>query len=260
MLSQADPAVVTVTNRGGASPLLLIGDHAGRAVPRRLSGLGLAPPAMDLHIAWDIGVAGLGRLLARRLDACFLAQAYSRLVIDCNRRPGEASSIAQVSDGVVVPGNSDLDPDQAEARRLEIYQPYQDAIAEELDRRSAAGEACVLVSLHSFTPVFAGQARPWRMGVLHRGDSAFSAAVLARLQGELRDQVGDNQPYRMDETDNTVPLHVDARGIDYVELEVRQDLIAEPNGQAWAAEVIARALSAALAEAGTRQVLARGRQ
>ena len=107
----------------------------------------------------------------------------------------------------------------------EIYQPYQDAIGAELDRR--AGRPTILVSLHSFTPVMQGVVRPWRMGVLHRGDSAFSSRVLALLQRELGEAAGDNEPYKMDDTDNTVPLHADPRGLDYLELEVRQVLIAD---------------------------------
>lgn len=235
-----DPSPVYVTNPGGGCRLLLIGDHAGRAVPSGLDGLGLTPADMDTHIAWDIGVAGLGERLAGRLDACFIRQTYSRLVIDCNRRPGAPAAMPEVSDGVTIPGNLGLDAQTQAARRAEIYQPYQDAIAAELDRR--AGRPTILVSLHSFTPVMQGFVRPWRMGVLHRNDSAFSNRVLARLQRELGDAAGDNEPYRMDETDNTVPLHVDPRGLDYLELEVRQDLIAEASGQDQMADLIARLL------------------
>lgn len=239
-----DPSPVHVTNAGGACPLLLIGDHAGRAIPRSLEGLGLTPADMDTHIAWDIGVAGLGERLAARLDACFIRQTYSRLVVDCNRRPGAAAAMPQVSDGVTIPGNLGLDAEDIAARRAEIYQPYQDAIATELDRR--AGRPTILVSLHSFTPVMQGFVRPWRMGVLHRGDSAFSSRVLALLQRELGEVAGDNEPYRMDETDNTVPLHVDPRGLDYLELEVRQDLIADAPGQDEVADLVARLLIEAL--------------
>jgi predicted N-formylglutamate amidohydrolase len=235
LLGRDDPSPVIVTNRGGGSPFLLIGDHAGRLIPGRLGDLGLEPAAFDLHIASDIGVAGLGEALARALDACFIRQAYSRLVIDCNRRPGAEASIPAVSDRVAIPGNQGLAPADAAARQAGIYQPYQDAIAAELDRR---GET-LLVSLHSFTPVFQGFVRPWRVGVLHRGDSRLSDRMLAALKRELGEAAGDNEPYRMDETDNTVPLHADPRGLDYLELEVRQDLIAEPGGQAAMADLIA---------------------
>jgi predicted N-formylglutamate amidohydrolase len=241
-----DPSPVVSVNLDGASPILLIGDHAGRAVPSRLRGLGVAADAMDLHIAWDIGVAGLGRRLAALIDAPFIAQAYSRLVIDCNRRPDAEDAMPTVSDGVEIPGNVAISVDEALARRREIHQPYQDAIAAALDSRAALGRPGVLVSLHSFTPVFKGFARPWRLGVLHRNDSALSSAMLALLQAELGEAAGDNQPYRMDEIDYTVPLHADARGIDYLELEVRQDLIADEAGQGEIAEMLARLLTAAM--------------
>ncbi|WP_421932438.1 N-formylglutamate amidohydrolase [Phenylobacterium sp.] len=237
---------MSVTIPGGACPLLLIGDHAGRAIPRSLGRLGLTASDLDGHIAWDIGVAGLGERLAVRLDAPFVAQAYSRLVIDCNRKPGAPAAIPEVSDGVAIPGNVGLTPEAVSARRGEIYQPYQDAIAEALDRRARQGRPTLLVSLHSFTPVMQGQARPWRMGVLHRDDSRFSRQVLDLLGRELGDEAGDNQPYRMDETDNTVPLHADPRGLDYLELEVRQDLIAGPAGQDLVADLLARLLTEAL--------------
>jgi predicted N-formylglutamate amidohydrolase len=241
-----DPSPVIVLNEGGASPFLLLGDHAGRAIPGRLHGLGLPAEALDRHIAWDIGVAGLGERLARRLDACFIRQAYSRLVIDCNRRPGAADRIPAVSDGQPIPGNADLDPADAAARAREIYLPYQARIAAALDQRQAAGRRTLLVSLHSFTPVLRGVPRPWRFGVLHRGDSALSSRMLTLLRQDLGDAVGDNQPYAMDGTDNTVPLHADLRGLDYLELETRQDLIADSRGQDEAADMIAGLLGRAL--------------
>ncbi|WP_309646022.1 N-formylglutamate amidohydrolase [Phenylobacterium sp.] len=237
-----------VTNPGGTSPFLLVGDHAGRAIPRRLGGLGLAPAAMDRHIAWDIGVAGLGERLALNLDAVFIHQAYSRLVIDCNRAPGSEGSIPEVSDAVAIPGNAGLRPADAVARHDAIYLPYQTAIASELDSRARAGAPTLLVSLHSFTPVFQGHVRPWRIGVLHRGDSRLSDRMLGLLIRELGDAAGDNQPYRMDEIDNTVPLHADPRGLDYLELEIRQDLIADLAGQAEVATRLATLLTETLEE------------
>ena len=245
MLGLDDPAPVIVTNQGAPSPVLLIGDHAGRAIPRRLGDLGLPPAVMDLHIAWDIGVSALGARLARRLDATFIEQVYSRLVLDCNRRPGAADCAPAVSDGVVVPGNADLSEADLAARRREIYAPYQDMIAATLDARAA--RPTFLVSLHSFTPAMQGLARPWRVGVLHRNDSALSRRMLALLRAELGEAAGDNQPYAMDGTDNTVPLHADPRGLDYLELEVRQDLLADTAGQDEMAALIARLLAAAIA-------------
>ena len=204
---------------------------------------------MDRHIAWDIGVAGLGERLAGALDAVFVRQAYSRLVIDCNREPGAADSIAPASDGHAVPGNADLSPADRDARRDAIWAPYQGRIAAELDAR---GRTAVLVSLHSFTPVFQGFARPWRYGVLHRNDSVLSRRMLALLREAVGAEAGDNQPYAMDEIDLTVPLHVDQRGIDYLELEVRQDLLGDAAGQGAAAAIIGPLLQQALRPAPAR--------
>jgi len=246
LLGRDDPSPFFVTNPDGRSPYLIIGDHAGRAVPAPLGDLGLTPEAMDRHIAWDIGVAGLGDLLAGALDAAFVRQTYSRLVIDCNRGPDSADAAPARSDGVLIPANQGLRPADLAARRSEICDPYQARIAEALDARQAKGRATLMFSLHSFTPVFGGQARPWRFGVLHRGDSALSLRVLALLREHLGDVVGDNQPYAMDGTDYTVPLHADARGLDYLELEVRQDLIADEGGQEEVAVFLAPILRAAI--------------
>jgi predicted N-formylglutamate amidohydrolase len=230
---------VNVLNPGAASPFLLVGDHAGREIPARLGDLGLAPADRARHIAWDIGVEGLGRALAGRLGVTFISQRFSRLVIDCNRDPGHCESIVEESDGTPIPGNVGLDVQERARRRREIFTPYHAAIAAALDAKPVKG----LVALHSFTPTMQGQARPWRIGVLHRDDSPLSRSVLARLRAALgEDVVGDNAPYRMDGTDFTVPHHCDPRGIDYLELEVRQDEISHAAGCGLVAALVAEAL------------------
>lgn len=234
----------------------MLGDHAGRAIPERLGDLGVGAADLARHIAWDIGVADLGVLLSRRLDAIFIRQRYSRLVIDCNRAPGASGSIAEVSDGVPVPGNQALSTADQEARRREVFQPYQDRIAEILDTRRAAGRPSLLFSLHSFTPAMNSIVRPWRFGVLHRNDSAFSRIALEALRTRWGEAMGDNQPYAMDGIDYTIPFHADARGLDYLELEVRQDLIDASWGQAAVADaladLLAQAADAALSAQGAR--------
>ena len=244
-----DPSPVDVTNPGGLSPFVLLGDHAGRAIPAALGDLGVPPAAMDLHIAWDIGVSRVGARLSPLLDAPFVQQRYSRLVIDCNRKPDAPDLAPAVSDGIAIPGNVGLSAADLAARKAAIYDPYQAAIAALLDDRAARGLTTLLVSLHSFTPVMQGFARPWRYGVLHRADSALSDRVLALLRAELGDAAGDNEPYAMDGRDNTIPLHADARGLDYLELEIRQDLIADDAGQARVAGFVAEILAGAVRSA-----------
>jgi predicted N-formylglutamate amidohydrolase len=238
-----------VANPAAASPFLLIGDHAGCEIPAALDDLGLPHGEIRRHIGWDIGVADLGVRLAEALDATFVGQRISRLVIDCNRDPARSDAICLASDGTRIPGNAALADAERQARIDEVFVPYHRRIAAELDARVARGRPTLLVALHSFTPVMAGQTRPWRYGVLHLGASALSDAVLTALRGRLGEAVvGDNQPYQMDDTDYTVPAHAVARGLDYVEIEARQDLLADPAGVVAAAALLGQVLGDVLAE------------
>lgn len=236
LLSPLDPAPVQVLREDGRSPFLLIADHAGRAVPSALGRLGLPQSELDRHIGWDIGIAGTTARLSERLDACAILQAYSRLVIDCNRPLDSPGSIVERSDGTPVPGNLDLDAHQRAQRIAEIFEPYHARIAAELDRRASAGRPVVLVAMHSFTPSMAGNDRPWHAGVLYQRDARFAHALLEALRDEGDLVVGDNEPYRVsDATDYAIPVHAERRGLPHVELEIRQDLIADEAGQqAWA--------------------------
>jgi predicted N-formylglutamate amidohydrolase len=247
-----DGEAAIVTNPGADSPFLLLGDHAGRDMPSRLGTLGLSEPDLSRHIAWDIGIAGLGRRLSERLGATFIAQRFSRLVIDCNRDPLREDAMPALSDGTVIPGNADLSPEEKLARIAQVFTPYHAAIAAELDARRAhkpRTRRTLVVSLHSFTPVMSAFVRPWRFGVLHLGASPFSDALLARLRAEPdAGEVGDNEPYAMDGVDFTIPRHAIGRGLDYAELEVRQDLLADDAGQAQVADMLARVLPATLGD------------
>ncbi|KQS04999.1 N-formylglutamate amidohydrolase [Sphingomonas sp. Leaf357] len=257
LLGANDPSPVQVINPGGASPFLLIGDHAGKLVPESLAGLGLPPQELARHIGWDIGIGELGPMLAEALDAVFVRQTYSRLVIDCNRDPARADAMPEVSDLTVVPGNRDLDAAQRAARVAVIHTPYQEAIGAEIARRDAAGQGTILVALHSFTPMLrsAGQTvtRPWEIGVLHDGgDTAFAQALLAALRADDTLTVGDNEPYSMDAIDYTVPRHAYPARRPYAEIEVRQDLIGTAAGCAdWSAR-LAAVLRAAASGIGGR--------
>ena len=242
LLSPGDPEPVNVQNAGGSSPHVLVCDHAGRAVPRRLGDLGVAAADMERHIAWDIGAGALAARLGEMLDACVVRQAYSRLVIDCNRGPGHAGLVPPISDGTVIPANADLTSEAVQARIDAIHTPYHAGISAALDERRSGGRPITIVAVHSFTPVMNGAARPWHVGVLHQGDSPLSACMLSQLRLVDGLVVGDNQPYALCETDYTVPFHAQARGLDYLELEVRQDLIADAAGQACMAALLAKIL------------------
>ena len=249
LLAPDEPPAVIEYRAAGTSPFLLVCDHAGRRIPRRLHDLGLKESDRARHIAWDIGIAGVGRHLADRLDACLIMQPYSRLVIDCNRPPGGAESILAVSDGTPIASNVDLSAQDAELRRREIFTPYHRTIATHLDAREKTRRPTILISLHSFTPVYAGIRRPWQVGVLSHRDRALAAALLELLRKRGEWVVGDNEPYDVtDDTDYTIPVHGERRGIPHVAIEIRQDLIGEEPGQRQWAERLAELLPKAAAK------------
>jgi predicted N-formylglutamate amidohydrolase len=236
LASEHDAPPVWQENTEGRSPFLLTADHYGRAIPRALGDLGLSESELQRHIAWDIGIAGVASALSKHLDAHLIAQRYSRLVIDCNRPPEAASSIPRISETTVIPGNEGLTREAAETRKREVFDPYHRRIREMIDSRLREGTPTILVSLHSFTPVYAGIVRPWHVGTLYQGNNQLPALLLARLRAQGDLVVGDNEPYAVtDETDYTIPVHGQARGLMNSGIEIRQDLIEEEAGQSeWA--------------------------
>lgn len=243
LLATDEPTPWRIERAEGRSPWLLICDHAGRRIPRCLGTLGLDPTALASHIAWDIGAAAVASRLGAALDATVILQPYSRLVIDCNRPPHSKDAIVDLSERTTIPGNQGVTPADAAAREREIFTPYHARISALLDARVQRGQPTLLLALHSFTPVYLGVARPWHVGVLYNRDARL-AHILARAlldEGDL--VVGDNQPYAVsDETDYSIPRHGEARGLAHVELELRQDLIADAAGQAAWTQRLARLL------------------
>lgn len=243
MLAPDEPAPVSTYNSQGNSSFLLVVDHAGNLIPRALGRLGLTETDCKRHIAWDIGIAGLARLLADQLKANLIEQNYSRLVIDCNRPLDAAASITDISEDTTIPGNAHVSNRDRKARTCEIFEPYHAHIAAELDRRQGASLPTALISLHSFTPVFKGVSRPWHAGVLYNHDPRLARRLLALLNADGDLIVGDNAPYVVsDETDYTIPVHGERRGLAHVLVEIRQDLIEDESGQGEWAVRLARLL------------------
>jgi predicted N-formylglutamate amidohydrolase len=238
LLQAGDPSPAGLENSAAKSPILFISDHAGRAFPRSLGTLGLAEPELSRHVAWDIGIYGVTTHLARALDATYVFQPYSRLVIDCNRKAGDAQSIVTVSDGTVVPGNRDLSDAERRSREREILEPYHREIERVLADRAARGQASVIFAMHSCTDRLKRdtEQRPWHVGVIAATDWRIGDRLIELLEAETEYRIGRNQPYSVNmEADYTVPVHCEARGIPYVEIELRQDLIGDAKRQTeWA--------------------------
>ncbi|MEY6432882.1 N-formylglutamate amidohydrolase [Thioalkalicoccus limnaeus] len=222
LLDPREPPAFEIVNERAGGCAVIVCDHASHRVPRRLGTLGLTPEQIADHIGWDPGAAEVARRLSVQLDAPLVLSGYSRLVIDCNRPLGSASSIAEQSDGIPIPGNLGLTPGERAQRVEGLFHPYHKAIDRLLSERSH--ERRLLLSLHSFTPVLNGRERPWPIGVSHWRDRRFATLLREALSGGLDGPIGDNAPYPIeDDIDYTVPIHADRHRLPAVMIEIRND-------------------------------------
>lgn len=243
ILQADEPHPLEIHNAEGGSDFFLICEHAGRVIPRSLGDMGLTEEERQMHIAWDIGAKNVALKLAQLLDAPLFTQHYSRLVCDCNRRPDVATFTPARSEATDIPANVGLSEEERNARADAIFWPFHNAVSEALDAREKAGRRTLLVTIHSFTPVYLGKNRPWEIGVLFNRDKQFSPAIVEWLEANTQFCVGSNEPYSVgDDTDYAIPVHGEKRGLPCVEFEIRNDLIRTvENAEKWA-ETLAVAL------------------
>lgn len=230
LLDSNEPHPVGMFRPESAAPVVFLCEHAGNLLPRRCGDLGVGPEELTRHIAWDIGAFRVAELLAERFEAPLIWQRYSRLVVDCNRHLEAPSLIPETSEATPVPGNFRLFQNERLARIAEIWQPFQDAVAALLDRRTARGLPTLLVAMHSFNPVYHQRTRPWHIGFLPGAIAWPSLALHDALKPDRTLTVALDQPYRIDEYDQTIPVHGDARQIPSTLVEIRNDLIAHEAG------------------------------
>jgi predicted N-formylglutamate amidohydrolase len=250
LLVPGDAPPFSVHNAKGKAPLLLLCDHASKAVPRALGSLGLTQEELSRHIGWDIGGLDAAIELSMALDAPLIASGYSRLVIDCNRWPGGEGSTPEISDGTPVPANRGLTPEQLNVRAEACFWPYHREVDRQLDRMTADGRPVALLVMHSFTPEMNGFKRPWHVGVLWNDDARLPEPLLAELRRDAKLVVGDNEPYSARASyEYTLNAHARPRALPHCSLEVRQDLISVPeHARAWGRR-LAPAIAAAVAKA-----------
>lgn len=222
LLASDEPGPLEIVGAENTFPIVLVCDHATNRIPRSLGTLGLDSEQLLSHIAWDPGAALLARKLSAKLNATLILSNYSRLVIDCNRAPGQADSIPEQSAGIEIPGNKDLSAQDAQQRRQQLFDPYQNAIRDLIESRNSGNTR--LLSIHSFTPVLNNQQRPWSLGVCYDHSRKWASKMLRELSMHTEDLIGDNQPYEVEsDIDYTIPVQGDQRGIPSLMLEVRQD-------------------------------------
>ncbi|HLW90313.1 MAG TPA: N-formylglutamate amidohydrolase [Roseiarcus sp.] len=220
--------------------VVILCDHASNALPPAYGDLGLPAGALSRHIAYDIGAAWLARRLAELLGAPAVLSTFSRLLIDPNRGADDPTLVMRYSDGAIVPGNARVEEAEIERRRDLYWRPYRAACAEAVEAMSATGRAPAIISIHSFTPSWRGQPRPWKTGVLWDKDSRLPGPLLAALRSEADLQpaealVGDNEPYDGALAGDTIDDIATARGLANALIEVSQDLVSTKAGaEAWA--------------------------
>jgi predicted N-formylglutamate amidohydrolase len=249
LLTDQDGQPVTVINQGGSSAILLVCEHASRRLPEKLGTLGLDDEALTAHIAWDPGALAVSRLISESMDAALIQQNFSRLAYDCNRPPDAPDAMPQVSEIYDIPGNRDLNDEARQARIEEIYRPFEGALAREIETRAKGGRRTVIVTMHTFTPVYKGVARDVEIGVLHDEDSRLADEMLARA--DARYVVRRNEPYGpVDGVTHTLKRHGLENGLVNVMIEIRNDLVRDEAGQARAAGFLSGLLGESLAALG----------
>lgn len=238
MLPAAQTEAATVIGGSLGAGVLLLCDHASNALPAAYGTLGLPQSGLVRHIAYDIGAEAVTRKLAQRLACPAVLSRHSRLLIDPNRGLDDPTLIMRLSDGAVIPGNRHLDGAERNARIARYYIPYHSAISAAIDAHLAAGTVPVILSIHSFTPLWRGAARHWHGAVLWDKDPRLAVPLLAALCAEPGLVIGDNEPYSGVLEGDTLWQHGSKRGIAHAIVEIRQDLIAAPAGQdEWAARL-----------------------
>ncbi|MEP9387975.1 N-formylglutamate amidohydrolase [Mesorhizobium sp. KR9-304] len=231
---------VRVTNRAGKSPFLLVCDHASNYLPPNYGTLGLEPADMLRHIAWDPGALPVALMMADMLDAVLVEAGVSRLAIDCNRPLDAPDLIPEISESTLIPGNAALTGKERAERIALSWRPFHEAIDALVDERMAAGRETWLVTVHSFTPVYKGVARPWEIGIIHDDDERLSAPLIGELEALKCFTVGVNEPYSpADRVYFTLERHARSRGLPCAMIEIRNDEIADAAGQRRWAELLA---------------------
>jgi predicted N-formylglutamate amidohydrolase len=242
-----EPPPFEVIEHREPRPIVLVCDHASNRVPVVLDTLGLTPAHFERHIAWDIGAGAVTRLLSERLSANAVLGGYSRLVVDLNRDLEDPTAFPAISDGVLVPGNLGLSVESRAWRARALFKPYHEAVSRVAAARCERDSCPVFVAIHSFTPMLHGLARPWHLGILWDKDPRLAVPFLAALRVHRDLIVGDNEPYSgRHPADFTIDHHAEPRGFAHVGIEIRQDLIADGDGQQRIAALLGDALEAVL--------------
>ena len=242
----AKQQVVEVVNRDGKGKFVIVCEHASNVIPEEYKNLGIGVKARKSHIAWDPGAIEVARSLSEILDGPLVASTVSRLVYDCNRPPTVKSAVPDRSEDTDIKGNTNLSKDQLDERTEKVYFPFRNALSETLGFHSRNAETTIMVTIHTFTPVYLGRSRSLKLGVLHDSDNRMADALLTSLAEATPMKIERNQPYGpRDGVTHTLKEHGSKRGIANVMIEIRNDLVKTKAQQTEMSEMLAGAIIAA---------------
>ena len=259
LIGPGDPPPFITYNDHGKSPVLLVADHASSFFPASMNQLGLADWLLERHVAWDIGSDMLAQFLADELDAQAVLAGFSRLIIDPNRKPEDASAFVEISDGIAIPGNIGLDEQQKALRIQSFFKPYHDRITSRLKRFEEGGIVPAVIAVHTCSPVFDRIVRPWHIGIMWDKDPRIPVPLMQRFEQMDGICIGDNEPYSgRHPNDFTIDYHAESAGLPHVGIEVRQDLVKDAEGARKWAGILAAGLGDVLSDKGLCRTLEPG--
>lgn len=228
LLIEQDGSSFEWTNAKGNGPCVLMCEHASNRIPNYLNSLGLTDTELQSHVAWDPGAHELGLLLSGNLQAPFIAARFSRLVYDCNRPPESASAMPSDTEVCPIPGNQDLTQIDRDARTRVLYEPFHASLKCVLDSCNKQTPT-LLVTMHSFKPMFYGKTRTVETGLLHGADDRLATAMMSRAQTGNAFDCRFNEPYAVgDGVLHTLEKQLSGTSIPSVMIEVRNGLIKSP--------------------------------
>ena len=200
--------------------LLLIADHASNYIPKKYNNLGISKREILTHKAYDPGIRDLAINLSNKLNSYLILSNYSRLLIDCNRDLNDPTLIPVISDRKLILGNKKITKQERTNRINNIYKPYHEKIKKKILEKKIN----VIVSLHSFNPIFKGKKRKLKYGILSNQDRRLSNLLFNELI-KKKNIVGDNEPYKGSLIGDTLYKHALKRGIHHSLIEIRNDLL-----------------------------------
>ena len=201
-------------------PILLIVDHASNFIPKKYNNLGLNQIDIDTHIAFDLYIRKTSLKLARKIGARVICGKYSRLLIDLNRGINDPTLINCISDKKIIPGNIAISSKEKKLRLNKIYSEYHLSIAKTIMSKKIK----MIISMHSFNPIFKNKKREFDIGILSNNDRRYSDILISNLNNSSL-SIGNNEPYKGNLIGDTLSKHALKNKLFHTLIEIRNDII-----------------------------------